>query len=76
LVPGQQRGRNHRPFVVLSSGFSIYVRVIVFVPSAQKKKKKKRGGIFLLAESWIVVAPRFYATKKLQSVSASGFFLW
>jgi hypothetical protein len=52
------------------------VRVIVFVPSAQKKKKKKRGGIFLLAESWIVVAPRFYATKKLQSVSASGFFLW
>jgi hypothetical protein len=70
------RGSNEAGTIVPSSysllWFLFYVRFIVFV---QAHRRREEG--FLLAEScWIVVAPRFYATKKLQSVCASGFFLW
>jgi len=43
VVPGQQRGRNHRPLVVLSPLVSLLCALHRFRPSAQKK----RGGIFV-----------------------------
>jgi hypothetical protein len=69
------QGSNEAGTIVPSSYsplVSVYVRVVAFVQAHRRREQ----GFFLLAESWVVVAPRFYATKKLQSVSASGLFLW